>query len=97
MMSIVLSVDRLDAKPMQTLKSAYDRDSLEVPDEIPTSALRYILGSVHVATPPDEVEKFIRDRCKRNKYTEEQIELTVKAGLWIHAENLAEYKWVMKV
>jgi hypothetical protein len=30
-------------------------------------------------------------------FNEEQTEHTVKAGLWIHAENLAEYKWVMKI
>jgi hypothetical protein len=81
---------------MQTLTSQYDREPLEVADEIPTFALRHVLGWTHVATPADEVEAMVREKAaKAGGYTPAQIEQTVAAALWLHAENLAEYTWVM--
>jgi hypothetical protein len=80
----------------QTLTSQYDREPLEVDDEIPTAALRHILGWTHVATPDAEVEALVRERAERHGYTAEQTEQTVAAALWIHEEHRCEYRWVMR-
>lgn len=84
---------------MQTLESLYDREPLTVADEIPTSALRHLLGSKHVRTPDAVIERWVRGKIAKSgvDYTPQQIEQTIQAALWIHHENLAEYKWVMKV
>lgn len=79
----------------QTLTSEYDREPLTVADEIPTAALRHILGWTHVGTPDAEIEALVRERAAKYGYTEAQTAETISAALWIHEENRAEYRWVM--
>jgi hypothetical protein len=82
---------------VQTLTSQYGREPLTVADEIPTRALEFRLGRIHVMTPPEEVEREIREAIARSSqpYTEQQVAETVAAALWIHAENRAQYVGVM--
>lgn len=78
----------------QTLTSQYGQQPLTVDDEIPTHALRWKLGQTHVGTPPADVEALVRERAGGQNYTDSQTEQTVAAALWIHRENLGEYRWV---
>lgn len=82
------------------LKSDWGRESLTVGPEIPTVALRHILGRVHVMTPDEEVTAMVTERIdraneKRERYSAEQREQTIAAALWLHHENRAEYVAVM--
>lgn len=82
---------------MQTLTSDWDREPLEVTDEIPTTFLHYLLGRTHVGTSDEAVRSMLERRLNKykHKYTTEQREQTIAAGLWYHHENQAEYKAVM--
>ena len=80
---------------MQTLESSYGGPALTVADEIPTVALRHKLGQTHVGTPDREVLRIVRDAIRRQSYSREQRRETLRAALWIHRENRAEYRWVM--
>jgi hypothetical protein len=85
---------------MRTLKSEWGRESLTVNDEIPTTALRWILGSTHVGTPDEEIVAMVKERIAtlkqiETRYTAEQEEQTIAAALWLHHENRAEYAAVM--
>jgi hypothetical protein len=80
----------------QTLESQWGREPLTVGSEIPTVALRDILGRVHVGTPDDRVMEMIEERLDRiGGYTAEQRAQTLQAAVWLHHENLAEYMTVM--
>lgn len=85
----------------RVLKSEWGRESLTVDEKIPTVALRFILGRVHVMTPDEEVTVMILERIAAAKhrgeqiYTDEQREQTIAAALWLHHENRAEYVGVM--
>jgi hypothetical protein len=86
---------------MQTLTSNYGQADLQLDDLVPTADLRWWLGRVHVATPVVEVEQKLRRKLQRDgidpRWTPDLVEQTVQAALWLHKENLLEYKWVMKV
>lgn len=81
----------------QTLESIWDREPLVCGSEIPTGALRHKLGWTHVSTPDSDVEHMVREACDRAPvdYTPAQIDETVRAALWLHEENRAEYRAVM--
>ena len=80
---------------MQTLESQYGGPDLTVSDETPTSALRWKLGKTHVMTSDREVLRMVRDAIKaQGFYTRDQRRQTLRAALWIHRENRAEYLWV---
>lgn len=87
--------------PTQTLISQYDRPPLTVDRLVPTVSLRFLLGRTHVATPPADVEAEVRDRIVSTRHrapadwTDDIVEETVAAAVWLHAENLAEYRYVM--
>jgi hypothetical protein len=86
---------------MQKLVSEYGQEDLEVEDLVPTNDLRWWLGSVHVATPVEEVRRKTLRKIKTatktdERWTPELIDQTITAALWIHKENLLEYRWVMK-
>ena len=85
----------------QVLTSDWGQEPLTVRREIPTVALRFLLGRVHVMTPDEDVVAMIKERLdlRRNPrshlYTPEQREQTIAAALWLHHENRAEYVGVM--
>lgn len=85
----------------QVLTSDWGQDSLTVGPEIPTTALRFILGRVHVMTPDEEVRSMIEKRIDKTTrkgeavYSPEQREQAIAAALWLHHENRAEYIGVM--
>ena len=78
----------------QTLVSQYGRKSLTLPAEIPTNALRWKLGYIHVGAPDEEIVTLVKRLAKG--YTEAQLNNTIAAALWIHHENGAEYTFVMR-
>lgn len=87
---------------MQTLTSEWGLEPLTVARKIPTVALRYRLGRVHVMTPDDEIVAMIKEAIDHGNahgavpiYTPEQREQTIRAALWIHHEQRAEYAGVM--
>jgi hypothetical protein len=87
---------------MQVLKSQYGRKGIRVDDVVPTHALTSWLGRMHVGTPAGEVETMVRAQVTLNRrksddqgWTDRLAEETVRFALWRHAENLAEYVWVM--
>lgn len=84
------------AEMTRTLRSEYGRPPLTVLATVPTFALRYMLGRVHCYTPDDEVVEMTRRGIERSgdTYSEREVEDTIKAALWIHAENRALYQSV---
>ena len=83
---------------MQHLDSGWDREPIEVSDLCPTIAIRRKLGDVHVGTRPDEVEALIREAARTSKdkrVTPELTDESIRFALWQHAENRAEYAYVM--
>ena len=84
----------------QTLESQYGQEPLTVDALVPTAALRYHLGRVHVATPDVEVladiEPYVRKAAATDdRWTDEIVGQTLEAALWIHHEGMAEYRFVM--
>ena len=86
----------------QRFRSAYNRVGIVVPAKVPTIAVRHRLGSVHVGTSEAEVIELVRcaidDQRKgsqADQWTPEVIEATVRFARWQHAENRAEYRYVM--
>ena len=80
----------------RVLKSDWGQEPLTVGPEIPTVALRFLLGRIHVATPDEEIEQLILERIGRADkrgvvYSPKQREQTIAAALWLHHENYAEY------
>lgn len=57
--------------------------------------LKSYMSRIHVATPAATVERDIRGRCERAEFTDAQTEKYVKLALGYHADNLADYHWVM--
>jgi hypothetical protein len=94
---------RRERRPaMQVFKSGYGRKGIRVDDVVPTHALTGWLGRTHVGTPAEEVETVVRAQVEANRrksddqgWTDQLAEETVRFALWQHAENLAEYCWVM--
>ena len=82
----------------QTLTSEYGQDAIDLPAEIPTSALRWILARTHVGTPRRDVLRDTRDRivAHGDGYTRTQRHETMRAALWIHEENLRRYQSIMR-
>jgi hypothetical protein len=85
---------------MQTFESDYGREPLVVDDLVPTSALRHHLGWTHVGTSDltvaREIVQLMRDvDHKDGRWTHEIKLQTLRAGLWFHRENRAEYVLVM--
>lgn len=78
----------------QTLTSQYGRESLTLPAEIPTVALRWKLGYVSVGAPEDEIVTLVKRLAKG--FNPQQLADTIAAALWIHRENGAEYTFVMR-
>ncbi len=85
----------------QTHTSRYGRDPITVSIVCPTGSIRWKLGHVHVATPDEEVEEMISEAVTARieagdaDWTAELGVEAVRFALWAHAENLAEYHWVM--
>ena len=85
----------------QVLESEWGQEPLTVGSQIPTVALRLLLGRVHVMTADEEIERMIGERIDRGNgtggrlFTPEEREQTIAAGLWLHHENRAEYIGVM--
>jgi hypothetical protein len=86
---------------MQTFKSQYGRKGIRVDDVVPTRSIISRLGRTHVGTPTAEIETMIRDQIARAQtanpagWTPAIVAQTVRFALWRHAENLAEYQFVM--
>ena len=84
----------------QVLESDWGQEPLTVGREIPTTALRFMLGRIHVMTPDEEIVSMVAGRIDRGNahgqiYTPEQREQTITAALWLHHENRADYIGVM--
>lgn len=86
--------------PQQTLTSQWGREPLTVDSLVPTIALRHHLGWTHVGTSDLEVARDIVRTMRRVDHGEtlwtHEIKLqTLRAALWLHHENQAEYARVM--
>lgn len=88
----------------QVFRSQYGRKGITVSAECPTFAIRRKLGNVHVGTPDAAIEDMIRnapgaqsrtDQRTGTAITDQQIAEAVRFALWQHAENRAEYGYVM--
>lgn len=85
----------------QTLHSQYNQPDLEVDDLIPTSALQWKLGKVHVGESDRTVLRIVFDAIQERRKLEPELwpakvrKQTYQAALWLHHENLREYQWVM--
>ena len=92
---------RIVAGDRQTLDSQYGRESLTVSALVPTVMLRHHLGRTHVGTSPLEVALDVARAVKRQRakgvtaWSREMRRETYAAALWLHAENRAEYGYVM--
>jgi hypothetical protein len=85
---------------MQTIESHWGREPLIVDDLVPTVAVRHHLGWTHVGTPDLEVARDIVETMHNVDHGEtlwtHEIKLqTLRAALWFHHENQAEYAGVM--
>lgn len=87
---------------MQTFTSAYGRKGIRVSDLCPTRAIRWKLGSLHVGTPTDDVERLVREAATARmdegsdlRWTPALIREAVRFARWQHEENRAEYAYVM--
>ncbi len=91
----------MDTTTSQTHTSRFDRTPITVSVACPTFMIGRRLGRVHVATPDIEVEELIRAAVASMReqgvdgWTDEAEQEAVRFALWQHAENLAEYRWVM--
>jgi hypothetical protein len=84
----------------QSLRSQYGQKPLRLDKLVPTYALERKLGTVHIATPDDEVLTLVNDALEKaekedGRWTKRLSEQTRKAALWIHNEHRGEYRWVM--
>lgn len=59
------------------------------------SAIQWIVNRLHVSTPDDEVETFIRERCANAKFTKLQTDWCVKVALKQHDINRDLYMRVI--
>ena len=75
-----------------------------VDPKVPTVAIKYHMGWVHVGTPASEVEQDMRDTIQKkiaeggpeaDSWTPEIQDQVVQYALWCHAENMGEYQSVM--
>lgn len=86
---------------MQTFKSQYGRAGIRVDDVVPTRSVTLRLNRTHVATPAAEIEALVRDQISSRidigatGWDKRIVAQTVRFALWRHAENLAEYRYVM--
>lgn len=84
----------------QTLKSEWGREPLRVDALVPTVMLRSHLAHVHVGTPDEDVIAETRAEIERvrstdDRWTDEIVEQTIAAALWIHHEHRAKHRNVM--
>lgn len=85
----------------QVCKSQYGRKGITVSAACPTVAIAQKLGRVHVGTPAAEVEDMVREAVAAQRaagnaaWTESFEREAIRYALWRHAENGAEYAWVM--
>ena len=85
----------------QSFRSQYGRKGIRVAGPVPTYAIRRHLGNVHVGASFADVERETREQIQQqidagaDGWTEAIIRDTVRFTLWQHAENRAEYAYVM--
>jgi len=85
----------------QTLTSEWNREPLTIAAMVPTAMLRFHLGRTHIGTSDGEVlrdtARAIRKAATANPepWTREIRRETLRAALWLHHENRAEYARVM--
>lgn len=85
----------------QTFRSQYGRKGISVSERCPTRALRSRLGRTHVGTSVAVVESMVRDAVAGQRaagnagWTKVLENEAVRFALWQHAENRAEYEFVM--
>jgi hypothetical protein len=83
---------------MQTFKSQYGRKGIRVSDLCPTRSITRMLGKTHVGTLPETVAATVRLSATAKddeRWTPALVTEAVRFALWRHAENLAEYQFVM--
>lgn len=87
----------------QTFKSQYGRRGITVSGYCPTRSITHKLARTHVRTTASEVEEIIRKAVARQRkrpkgheeWTTAAENEAVRFALWRHAENAAEYNFVM--
>lgn len=85
----------------QKFRSQYGRRGISVSAGCPTRAITHRLGRTHVATSDDDIAQMIRDaldsygREADARWTPALEREAIRFALWRHAENRAEYAWVM--
>ena len=85
----------------QTLISQWGREPLTIRANIPTAMLQFHLGRTHIGTQDGEVlrdtARAIRKAAIANPeaWPRQVRRDTLRAALWIHHENRAEYVCVM--
>lgn len=100
-MADLTSTQRATVQSRQRFRSQYGRPSISVSALCPTRALDWRLGRTHVGTPAVEVETMVRAQVRAQRepgnagWTSRLEAEAVRYALWRHAENLAEYRWVM--
>ena len=83
---------------MQHRDSQYGRESIDVDDAVPLFAIDHKLGNVHVGTPDADVVKLLERGVQDSqdpRWTRSLIDEAIRYALWAHAENRAEYGYVM--
>ena len=82
---------------MQAFESEYGRESIRVDDAVPIFQIDWILNRVHVGTPDDDIESNFRGRLARADmaHPKQLADDVIRYALWRHAENGAEYRWVI--
>lgn len=82
---------------MQTVESQYGREPITIDDKVPTFHVDWLLGRVHVTTSDAEVARNFRDRLERSDtaHPKQLADDVIRYALWRHAENRAEYNYVM--
>jgi hypothetical protein len=95
------STGKIKSVKRQSFRSQYGRPSISVSAACPTYALKNRLSRTHVGTSFEEVEAMVREAAAAQReagnvgWTVKMEAEAVRFALWRHAENRAEYGWVM--
>ena len=81
----------------QTFESQYGREPITVDGKVPAFSIDWLLGRVHVGTSDADIESDFRRRLAGSDtaHPKQLADDVIRYALWRHAENRAEYGYVM--